>query len=247
MALGCRGLFSQPLTFRAEAGSQYWIQVAGSGSAASSIRIDLVEAPPPVASFFFAPGDPSMFDTVQFFENTFDPAGNGIQSRSWDFGDGTSLPDAPCCSTTHRYARDGTYQVQLTVTTSDGRSASVMRDVVVATHDVVITKVSVPVSARVGNTKTIVIGVVNTRYPENVTVQLLRSANGGWEEVARSTQYVAPRTAHKTTDFQFNYTFSPADAQLGKVNFQAVAVIVGARDAIPTDNTFISLPVKVTG
>ena len=215
-ALGCRGLFSQPLTFRAEAGSRYWIQVAGSGSAASSVRIDLVEAQPPVASFFFSPGDPSVFDTVQFFENTFDPAGNGIQSRSWDFGDGTSLPDAQCCSTTHRYTSDGTYHVELSVTTPDGRSASVMRNVVVATHDVAIAKVSVPASARAGQTKTIAIGIVNTRYPENVTVQLLRSTNGGWEEVARSTQYVAPRRAHKTTDFQFNYTFSRPTRRSGR-------------------------------
>ena len=33
---------------------------------------------------------------------------------------------------------------------------------------------------------------------------------------------------------------------LGKVNFQAVATIQGARDAIPTDDTVISLPTKVT-
>src|SRR5262245_51716965 len=47
--LGCRGLFSSSLTFRAEAGSSYWIQAGAAGATAIALRVDLVEAPPPVA------------------------------------------------------------------------------------------------------------------------------------------------------------------------------------------------------
>jgi hypothetical protein len=57
---------------------------------------------------------------------------------------------------------------------------------------------------------------------------------------------VPVRGGNRTTNFAFNYTFTPEDAQLGKVSFQAVAAIQGARDAIPADNTFVSLPTRVT-
>ena len=244
-ALGCRSLFGGGLTFRAEAGSAYWFQLAGSGPAAAALRFDLVATPSPVPSVNFSPFDPSTTDTIQFFDNTVDPAGVGVASRTWDFGDGTSVTDPACCSAPHRYAADGTYRVQVTVTTPDGRVGTAARDVVVTTHDVAIDRVSVPASARVGVTKTIAVSILNTRYDEEVTVVLFRSVNGGFQEVARSTQYVAARP-RRTTQFKFNYTFSPADAQFGKVNFQAVASIVGARDAMPTDNTYISLPAKVT-
>ena len=53
--------------------------------------------------------------------------------------------------------------------------------------------------------------------------------------------------ANRTTSFVFNYTFTADDKALGKVNFQAVATIQGARDAVLADNTFISLPTKVNG
>jgi hypothetical protein len=55
------------------------------------------------------------------------------------------------------------------------------------------------------------------------------------------------RGANRTSNFSFSYTFAPEDAVLGKVTFQAVAEIQGAHDAIPTDNTFISLATKVNG
>jgi hypothetical protein len=68
---------------------------------------------------------------------------------------------------------------------------------------------------------------------------------GGWQQVGVLTQYVPVRGTNRTTNFSFDYTFAPEDATLGKVSFQAVASIQGARDAFPTDNTFVSLPTKV--
>lgn len=49
----------------------------------------------------------------------------------------------------------------------------------------------------------------------------------------------------QTTDFKFSYTFTSNDAAFGKFSFQAVATIVGARDALPADNTATALPTKV--
>jgi len=57
---------------------------------------------------------------------------------------------------------------------------------------------------------------------------------------------VPVRSANRTTDFNFSYTFTSADAQVGKVTFKAVANIFGARDALPADNEAIATPIKVS-
>jgi PKD repeat protein len=46
--------------------------------------------PPPQANFSTQPFNPSSFDVVQFFDQSFDPGGVGIQTRQWDFGDGAT-------------------------------------------------------------------------------------------------------------------------------------------------------------
>jgi hypothetical protein len=132
------------------------------------------------------------------------------------------------------------------VKTTDGRTASISQNVEVKTHDVTIAKVLVPQTAGVGQSRTITVGLTNGKYPETVQVQLLKSvAGGGWQQVGVLTQYVPVRGANRTTTFDFSYTFAPEDAVLGKISFQAIASLQGARDAIPTDNVFISLPTKV--
>jgi hypothetical protein len=110
---------------------------------------------------------------------------------------------------------------------------------------VAIEKLTVPQSARAGHTRQITVGLKNTRYPETVQVTLLKSTPGGWEQVGLATQHVPLRSANRTTAFAFNYTFTSADAELGKVTFQAVATIQGARDALPADNTVVALPTNV--
>ena len=213
------------------------------GRTASTSQVVQVTTQPPVASFYFYPSDPSAFDTLQFYDNSYDPGYAGIQSRNWSFGDGTTATD--CCPT-HRYAADGDYTVQLTVTTFDGRTASTSQVVHVKTHDVAITKFTVPTSASAGQTRSIVVGVRNTRYPETVRVELYKSTPGGYQSVGFLEQSVPVRSANRTTDFTFNYTFTSDDATIGKVTFRAVAIVINARDALPADNEAISAPTKVT-
>ncbi|MFL6029840.1 MAG: PKD domain-containing protein, partial [Gaiellaceae bacterium] len=189
------------------------------------------------------PGDPSIFDTVQFFDFSSDPAEIGISSRHFDFGDGTS---ADGCCPTHRYAADGNYTVTDTVATPDGRSASQTQTVSVRTHDVTIAKLTVPQSGSAGQTRSITVGVTDARYPETVAVELQRSAPGGdFVTVGTLTQDVPLRSLNRTTSFAFTYTFRSEDATVGKVTFKAVATIAGARDALPGDNVAIALPTKV--
>lgn len=215
----------------------------GDGRTASTARTITVYTPPPVAEFGWYPGDPSVFDSVWFSNYSWDPAHNGIASVAWDLGDGTTGTD---WSLSRKYAADGDYSVQLTVTTWDGRTASVIKTVPVRTHDVAITKFTVPTAASAGQTRSIVVALNSKRYPERVEVTLYKSVPGGEQWVGSLLQSVPVRPANRTTDFKFSYTFTAEDAALGKVTFKAVATIVDARDALPTDNEAIGMPTKVS-
>ena len=239
--VGC-GVFGNRLTFRALANTTYYFQVGGLFGQSGSLEFRLDVAPPPVANFFFSPFDPSVFDNVQFFDQSFDPGGIGFAPQAWAFGDGTSGSGG---GPTHRYAADGDYTVQLTVTTLDGRSAVAPQTVHVRTHDVAITRFSTPNAASSGQTRRIVVSVTSRRYAETVEVQVFKSAPGGLQQFGSQTQSLPLGPGNGSTDFAFSYTFTDGDAQIGKVTFKAVAVISGARDALPADNEAIALPTKV--
>lgn len=227
--------------FRATAGTTYWIQVGsfdGQQGAPQSFTLEV--APNPSVAVFEGPGDPSTYDAVQFSASVFDPTGFGnVKTEHWDFGDGAS---ADGCCPTHRYAADGTYTVKVTVTLDDGRTGSSSIQLPVKTHDVAITKVTVPQSASLGQTKAITVSVTNHRYPETVQVQLANSTPNGFANVGTLTLSVP---AGKAVDFKFSYVFTDDDAAIGKVSFQATATILGARDALPGDNSFTSLATRV--
>jgi|RhiMetdeSRZDD1v2_1073273.scaffolds.fasta_scaffold23332_6 PKD repeat protein len=239
--VGCRS-FGSLLTMHVDAGTTYHFQAGGMFGGRGTLQFSLDVTPAPVANMSFNPGDPSVYDTVQFFSNSFDPGEVGIESLAWTFGDGDT--GEGCCPT-HRYPADGEYTVGLTVTTFDGRTARTERIVEVRTHDVTIAKLTVPQSASVGQTRQLSVGVSNKRYGESVQVQLFKSGPGGFQLVGTLTQSVPVRGGGRTTEFKYSYTFTSDDAALGKVTFEAVASIVGARDALPTDNEVTALPTKV--
>jgi PKD repeat protein len=246
--IGCRSdwIWWGPLrvTVKMEPGTTYYFQTyfreAYSGWA---INFWLEETPPPNANFSYWPNDPNVYDSIQFYNNSYDPVGIGIQSTAWDFGDGATSTE---WSPVHRYVADGAYTAQLSVTTNDGRTASTSQVVQVRTHDVTITRFIVPQSARAGQTRQLTVELNNKRYPETVEVQLYKSTQSGYVLVGTLTQYVPVRPANRTTIFAFSHTFTNDDATLGKVNFRAVANLVGARDGFPTDNEAIALPCRVT-
>jgi len=233
-----------PDTFRAVAGTTYNFQLARSvvfgGSAFMSFSLQVT--PPPVTSFFLSLIDPSVFDTVSFVNSSYDPGQIGFQSQLWTFGDGTS---SSLVSPSHRYAADGSYTVKLAVTTLDGRTASASTVLMVKTNDVAIAKFSAPTSTGVGQTRAVTVGLSNKRYGETVQVQLFKSdpaAYNGYDLVGTLTQDVPVQSSNRTVTFDFTYTFTANDAAVGKVTFEAIASIIGARDAQPADNTAISTP-----
>ena len=232
-------------SFLAEAGQTYFIQVGSAYLDSGTLQFQIDVAPPPVARFFIEPSDPSKFETVGFYGwDSSDPANVGIETYFWDFGDGTTI-ETDCCLE-HLYGADGDYTVQLTVTTFDGRSASTSKIISIETHDVAITKFSVPKSASAGQTRTITVGVNSRRFPEQVQVNLFRSLPGGGStQVGSLVQSVPVRNANRTTSFSFSYTFTSEDRSVGKVTFRATATILNDRDALPADNEAISAPTKV--
>jgi hypothetical protein len=244
--VGCRN-FSSVLTFHVNAGSTYYLQLVPFdpiGDGQLSLSLDV--APTPTASFSYYPSDPSSFDTIQFYDQSYDSGQVGFSSETWSFGDGTTASNSGCCPT-HHYTADGDYTVGLTVTTTDGRTASTSQVVHVRTHDVAIAKFTAPQSANAGQTKQITASISNSRYPETVQVQLFKSnTSGGFDLVGTLNQSVTVKKGNQTTPFTFNYTFTSTDATAGKVTFEATATIIGARDALPADNTAIALPTKVS-
>jgi len=238
--IGCRR-YGELLTFRANAGTTYYFQVARFGGG-PWLHFHLEVTPPPVASFYFWPSDPTVFDTVQFSDNSYDPGQVGIQSRSWNLGDGTT---ATGCCPSHKYGADGDYTVNLAVTTPDGRAASTHQVVHVKTHDVAIVRLGAPQAASAGQTRHIYVDINSNRYEENVQVQLFKSVPGGSQLVGTLNMLVPVRKSNRTTQFDFSYTFTNDDARTGKVTFRAVAIIMDARDALPADNEAVASPTKV--
>ncbi|MET8837441.1 PKD domain-containing protein [Micromonospora sp. NPDC004540] len=237
----CTGLYDyRSLTFVAEAGRTYLFQVSGDGIASHAFQ--LTEAPDPVANFSYYRSDPNSFDLVAFSNTAHDPAGAGLESFAWDFGDGaTSTEPNPV----HRFPRDGDYPVRLTVETPDGRSDSITRVVEVRTHDVAIVRVKVPTSARAGQTVTVEVHVQNTRYEENVQVDLYKSIAGDYSHLGAVKQTVPVSETGRTSRFAFTYTVTADDLALGKLTFRAAADLSPNRDAIPADNELLSTPIKV--
>ena len=67
---------------------------------------------------------------VGFLLNAVDPSGAQIVSYNWNFGDGHSST-APPILAYNTYSKPGNYVATVTVTTSDGRSATGFTGVVV--------------------------------------------------------------------------------------------------------------------
>jgi len=232
----------QPALLRAQANTTYYFQVGAWCCGLRPVTFQLTVAPNPVAGFFYAPTDPSIYDTVQFQDTSSHPAGGTISSL-WSFGDGST---ATGCCPTHRYARDGDYTVGLTVTTADGRSAATSQVVPVRTHDVAVVQIAVPNTARVGQTIAVNVYLRNTHYPETVRVDLSRSSPDGFQQVGWLTYQVPVRPpGANTTRFAFSYTISQADQNAGRVSFRALATLLDHRDARPDDNELTSPAVKI--
>ncbi len=61
---------------------------------------------PPIADFYFWPEMPSTYDLIEFYDYSYDPIWVGIETQTWDFGDGST---ATGCCPRHQYSQNGEY------------------------------------------------------------------------------------------------------------------------------------------
>jgi hypothetical protein len=238
------GNYYPNITLQAQANVTYYFQLSYTYPWYSgNIPFSLEVTPPPSVSVNYYPYDPSTFDNMSFNAWIYDPAGIYGNTYAWSISDGTT---SNLSSFNHQFAADGDYAVSLTFTTYDGRSATANSTVQVRTRDVAITKLSVPQTAKVNTTKTINVEVSNKNYSDNVQVVLYKGLPGGGEQMIGVLTIYVPARANRPTVFKFSYTFTSADATLGKVTFRAVATLVNGRDSLPADNTAIGTTL-VTG
>jgi hypothetical protein len=223
------------LYFWAETGTTYYLQIWGGG-----VSVDVV--PPPAADFTYSPGDPSAVEDIVFSYwngGYWDPT---VTDYSWNFGDGTTGTGSPV---SHTFARDGDYEVTITVEARGGRTNTATKTVQVRTHDVTLLSLVAPKKGVVGKQGVITVGIGNVRYPEMVQVDLYKVTPQGDVLIGTSIQSVGVMKLKKTVTFAFNYVFTTDDALLGKVPFRAVASIQGPRDAVDSDNSATSPPTLV--
>jgi PKD repeat protein len=227
--------YSSSAVFHAVAGQTYSIQVIRGDRETGTYDIQLEQAPPVTADFFWYPSAPSSRDDVSFFDESRDPVGQSFEPATWDFGDGS--PTQTGGSVSHRFSRDGDYTVTMSTSTEDGRTATTSELIQVRTHDVAVTSFDVPATAKVGQTVTIRVTVASVRYRENVSMEVDQGQDGWFTSIDQQGPIaVAPRRPHT---FAFEYTFTRADAKRKVVAFQATAS-PDSNDVDETNNTVIA-------
>ncbi len=138
------------------------------GRSASTTRDVTVEIVPLSVSIGYSPYAPSPGTWVSFwiYVNSWP---YWIQDAVWDFGDGTTGYGQYAY---HVYTAEGDYLVKVTATGGDGRTGYAEQLIQVRKHDVGITRLSAPQSARAGQTRQVSVEVKNLYQEENVTVYL---------------------------------------------------------------------------
>jgi len=196
--------------------------------------------PTPVASFVAEPPEPAAGELIRLLDMSYDPAGDGIALRTWDFGDGaTSIEPKP----THRYARDGAYTVTLHVTARDGRVGVSSVPITVSTHDILLSRITAPWRARAGEETRVVVVVGSRHRAEIAQIELFRQRGvREWESAGTRTRQIPPE---RNVEVSFTVSFDDEDAEVGHVTFGARATLVGAHDASPHDNALTSSPTIV--
>ncbi|XVS66410.1 PKD domain-containing protein [Actinosynnema sp. CA-299493] len=213
--------------FRATANESYLIRMAASPEATEGFEVSLRTAPDIVPHTSTRPEVPNVLSDTTLGASSGDPIYQPVASGTIDLGDGTVIPVTDG-HVTHRFTKDGDYRVTTTVTTPDGRTGTSVRTLKVETHDVSVSGLTVPTSARAGQSKPVKAFVSGTRREDDVTVTFYRvGANGeGDKEIGRLTQRV-PVSTTGTTEFPFAYTYRPEDVTAGQVTFRVRAEVAG--------------------
>ena len=100
------------------------------GEGSHSFVINAEENMPPIANFTFAPLNPVSNQTITFNASSSCDLDGDITNYEWDFGDG-NITTTTERITTHFYASEGDYNVNLTVTDDDGAINSTSKTITI--------------------------------------------------------------------------------------------------------------------
>ena len=188
---------------------------------------------PPTASFTYSPPSPTAGQLVTFDASTSTPNGGYITSYAWDFGDDDTTT-TPNHAITHTYASEGTYNVNLTVTDSEGLTGSVQQAIgvgVALVHDIALINVTCSSNSTYsGSTLKLNVTAENQGdYWE--TFNVTAYYNGDTIET-RTITSLPPKTA--TT---INFTWDTTGVPIGTYTISANASVVPG-ETETADNTF---------
>ncbi|MFD4675171.1 PKD domain-containing protein [Lentzea sp. NPDC058450] len=224
--LACAQRYSRAL-FPAAANETYLIRAATSETVTDRVQVQFRTAPAITASLSTWPDRPTVLSDTTLGVWAGDLNSLPLASATIDLGDGTVLR-ADSGRVVHRFTRDGDYRVTTTATVADGRTATNTRTLQVRTRDVSVAALTVPASARAGQTKPIKVSIANTRTDEDVTVTLYRvGANGQQERTIGSLTQRVAASAQGWTEFPFAYSYREEDATAGQVTFRVRAEVSG--------------------
>ncbi|MFJ8965193.1 PKD domain-containing protein [Lentzea sp. NPDC102401] len=224
--------------FAATEGESYLIRVTESAQNATAFRLEIgtARALSPQINPYYGSDGRAAGAQIGFSVYSGDTHNRNLVSGTISFGDGTSSPIEGDYYT-HRYQRDGEYQVTMTGSTRDGRTGTASVTVRIETHDVAITGFVVPAGITPGETKQVRVTVASPLRAEEVKVWFFRAGpfSGQDQLMGHLTQQVSPGG---TTEFPFVYTFTAQDVAEGQVTFRAVATFTNEqiKDAKPADN-----------
>ncbi|MFD9700162.1 hypothetical protein [Lentzea sp. NPDC059081] len=245
----CLNTSHQPAVFASSAGETYYIRVANGiyGTAPLTLRVEDAPQIKPFARYVL-PEQPGVFDEVRFGIEPGDPAGRWLRGGEIHFGDGTSAPlraSEGVSQVLHRYAADGEYEITISGYTTDGRSGTTTQKLKVETHDVTVSNLVAPATAKLRETTTVEASLTTNRYDENVVVELLRrKATGYWEVVGTET---LPLAKDGMAVVPFTYTITREDELLGKATLKARVRLAGHEDNHPVDNERVVETIVVVG
>jgi hypothetical protein len=234
----CEHTSHDPAIFTTTPGETYYVRVADGIYGAEPLTVRLADAPQikPTAAWML-PEHPGVFDQVRFGIDSGDPAGRFLAGGEVRFGDGTTaqIPAVPGqAEVSHKYATDGEYELTIIGRMADGRTGTSTQTVKIETHDVTVSYVVAPATAKAGDTGNIEVSVTNTRYAEDVVVELLRRKSNGYYSVVGTVRRHV--TKDGTAVVPFAYTYSADDAALGKATLKARVRIDGREDNNAADN-----------
>jgi len=147
----------------------------------------------PVANFTYSPYTPTIHDTIQFINTSYDEDGY-IVNWTWQFGDGnTSYQYNPA----HNYQVYGMYTINLTVIDNDGAVNSISKQITVTTTPPITNFTYIPASPTIDN----LIQFNDTSYDPDGTITHWNWSfgDGNYSELQNPTHQYADNGVYHVT------------------------------------------------